>query len=151
MSELRDTVTGPPSGEYLMALSMRFATTWRSWLGSAATTGSRSGESSSSATVSGVCARAASTSVRTIASGSHGSICTCSFPESSWLASRSGCLGRFGPPLQEMLLCVVERLGEVGPDRIRILEPDAEPEEAAWDAVALPAMAALHEAADAAE
>src|ERR1700741_41455 len=50
-----------------------------------------------------------------------------------------------------MVLCVLEGLSEVRPDLLRILEPDAEPQQARRDAVALPAVTALDQAVDASE
>src|ERR1700741_5656570 len=50
-----------------------------------------------------------------------------------------------------MVLCVLEGLSEVGPDLLRILEPDAEPQQARRGAVPLPAVTALDQAVDASE
>src|SRR5437868_12419047 len=50
-----------------------------------------------------------------------------------------------------MVLCVLEGPSEIRPDLRRILEPDAEPQEARRHAVALPAVTALDQAAHASE
>ena len=58
------TCTGPPSGEYLIALSTRFTSTWRTLSGSAATGGRPSGARSESSIAGGRCAPAAATTAR---------------------------------------------------------------------------------------
>src|SRR5262249_30206031 len=45
----------------------------------------------------------------------------------------------------------VERLSEVTPDVVNVLEPDAQTQQAGWDAVALPPGAGLERGCDAAE
>src|SRR5437763_1018753 len=51
----------------------------------------------------------------------------------------------------ETVLGLLERLLQVRPEQLRLLEADAEPEESRRDALALPAPAAFHHAGHAAE
>src|SRR6266550_7374178 len=71
---------------------------------------------------------------------------TCALPISA------GAPGGIGTRLGVAVLpALAQRLLEVGPERLAILEPRAEAEQPRRDAVALPAAAALDQARDAAE
>ena len=83
------TLTRPPSGEYLTALSTRFVRTWRTLSGSAAIGGASFGAERSSLMLGGMYCLAASTTPRASSTPSQRSIVVCRPSDSSRLTHKT--------------------------------------------------------------